>query len=138
MKLDFDMDNIRHTQFGVGRDYSGGQGFTTVAVDQSIQAALRGMANATVESLERIAGEPTKYEPSERYDSMAHLYVPIEDDMVETFRQLHEATNPVHDGGALRDTTRIFCYFARFIDVADRNLTAVRRSSQFKSLGRAN
>ena len=137
MKLDFDVDNIRHAQFGVGRDFSGGQGFNTIAVDQSIQTALRDMANATVESLERIADGPTKYEPSERYGSTAHLYLPIEDDMVETFRQLHEATNPVHDGGALRDTTRIFCYFARFIDVADRSLTAVRRSSQFKSLGKS-
>ena len=44
MRLDFDVHNVRHTQFGVGRDDSGGQGFATVAVDQSIQAALRDMA----------------------------------------------------------------------------------------------
>ena len=48
MKLDFDVDNIRHAQFGVGRDFSGGQGFNTIAVDQSIQTALRDMANATM------------------------------------------------------------------------------------------
>ena len=57
--------------------------------------------------------------------------------MAETFRQLHEAANLMHDGNALRDTARIFCYFARFIDAAGRNLTAVRRASQFKSLGKS-
>ena len=51
MKLDFDVDNIRHAQFGVGRDFSGGQGFNTIAVDQSIQTALRDMAKATIDSL---------------------------------------------------------------------------------------
>ena len=137
MRLDFDLHDVRHTQFGVGRDDSDGQGFSTVAVDRSIQSALRDMANATVDSLERIEDGPTKYEPSERYGSTAHLYLPIEDDMVETFRQLHEAANPIHDGNALRDTARMFCYFARFIDVAGRSLTAVRRSSQFKSLGKS-
>ena len=137
MNLDFDVDDIRHTEFGVGRDDSGGQAFNTVAVDQSIQAALRDMARATIGSLERIEDEPAEYEPSERYGSTASLYLPIEDDMVETFRQLHEAANLMHDGNALRDTARIFCYFARFIDAADRSLTAVRRSSQFKSLGKS-
>ena len=137
MKLDFDVNHVRHTEFGVGRDDSGGQAFNTVAVDQSIQAALREMAGATIDSLERIGDEPAEYEPSERYGSTASLYLPIEDDMVETFRQLHEAANLIHDGNALRDSARIFCYFARFIDVADRSLTAVRRPSQFKSLGKS-
>ena len=137
MNLDFDKDNIRHTQFGIGRDASGGQIFNAVAVDQKIQAVLLEMAKATVDGLERISDEPVRYEPSEKYGSTEHLYLPIDDDMVETLRQMHEATNIEFDGNALKDTNRIFCYFARFKDVADRNLTALRRSYQFKILGKS-
>ena len=137
MNLSFALDRIRSIEFGVGRDHQGSQAFDAVPTNASVQSILGDMAKATASRLEQLTTDPRRYDPSEKFGSNEYIYLPIGDDLAETFRNLHEASHLETSTNALNDTNRIFCYFARFNDDTDQHLTAVRRAAQFKSIGRA-
>lgn len=132
MNLKFDIETVKATEFGVGRDDTSNRVFNFVPVDGEVQDYLREMVIATTIALEKISNEPTQYTASERYDSQDKLYLPLDHDLVGLYRKLHEATNLEEE--ELSNTDGIFCYFARFVDHNDNKLTALHRSTQFKSL----
>jgi hypothetical protein len=131
VKLDFDLANVAVTEFGVGRENHNGQNFVVVPVDSRVQQVLREMAEATWTAMD---GEPKRYEPSEKHAATEYLYLPLNDDMVEAIRDLHEAASLTIDTSALDDASDVFCYFVRFTDSKSRRLTALRRASQFKGV----
>lgn len=134
MKLEFDLDRVTVTEFGVGRDDGNGQSFTMVPVDSDVQSALREMVQATWSAMEKDGDGPANYEPAEKHSSTEYLCLPLTDDMAAAVRDLHEATNLKVDGAALNDPTDMFCYFVRLTDELHRRLTAMRRASQFKGV----
>ncbi len=134
MKLEFDLANVQVTEFGVGREEHSGQSFAVVPVDSGVQQALREIAEATWHGMEADDGEPTKYEPSEKHSATEYLYLPLNDDMAESLRSLHEAASLDIDTFALTKPDAVFCYFARFTDTKKRRLTALRRATQFKGV----
>jgi hypothetical protein len=132
MTLDFDLNNVTLTEFGVGRDDGGDQSFVAVPVDADVQTALREMAAATWEAMR---GQiPAMYEPSEKYQSIQYVYLPITDELASILRELHEAVNLGIDSKALDDPAKLFCYFARLTDNKRRRLTGLRRASHFKGI----
>lgn len=133
MKLNFDFDEVSVTEFGVGRDHAEDQTFWAVPVDADVQAALGEMARATLDAMRDEEG-PSKYEPSEKHGAVEHLYLPLSDELAETFRQVHEAAQLDINASALADPADLFCYFARFTDSKGRRLTALRRATQFKGV----
>ena len=60
MVLDFDFDNIKNIEFGVGRELEdqNQQFFEAVPVDVSVQKALVEMAKATVEIMNKSSPSP--------------------------------------------------------------------------------
>lgn len=134
MKLDFDLDKVTVTEFGVGRDEGDGQTFVAVPVDADVQGALREMVQATWDAMQQDEDGPAKYEPSEKHASIEYLHLPLTDDLATSVRELHEATNLDIVAGALDDPADVFCYFARLTDKKNRRLTALRRASQFKGV----
>lgn len=138
MNLDFDLDNIASTEFGVGRDATSGRVFVAVPANNEVQTVLRDMVVATVKALERVSAdeEAKQYDPSEKFGSTEHIYLCFGDEKVEMFRHLHLANNLDMNANALTDISQVFCYFARFTDNEARRLTALRRPAQFKSLGK--
>lgn len=134
MKLEFDLENVTVTEFGVGRDDVDGQTFVAVPVDADVQAVLREMVRATWDAMQNDKYGPARYEPSEKHGSTEYLYLPLMDDMASSVRELHEATTMDIDGSALDEPADVFCYFARLTDNKNRRLTAVRRASQFKGV----
>lgn len=134
MKLEFDLESVTVTEFGVGRDGSDRQTFVAVPVDADVQAALREMAQATWAAMQSVEDEPSEYEPSEKHGSTEYLYLPLADDMASSVRELHEATNLEIEAAALDDPADVFCYFVRLTDSEQRRLTALRRASQFKGV----
>lgn len=134
MKLEFDLESVTVTEFGVGRDDGNGQTFVAVPVDADVQAALREMAQATWDAMQTVEHGPAKYEPAEKHGGTEYLYLPLMDDMASSLRALHEAANLEIDGGALEEPTDVFCYFVRLTDKKGRRLTALRRASQFKGV----
>jgi hypothetical protein len=134
MKLDFDLDNVRTTEFGVGRDDDNNQTFVCVAVDAGVQDALRDMAKATWATMQGQSENPSRYEPSEKHESCEYVYLPFGDDLAERMRQLHEAQNLPLVGGAVHDPSDFLCYFALITEKAGKRLTAVRRATQFKGI----
>ena len=136
MKLEFDLNNVKLVEFGVGRDDGNGQNFFSVPVDTKVQTALREMAQATWQAMQLDDNGPTKYEPSDKHGSLEYLYLPLADDMATAVRSLHQAANLPIDGTALTDLSTVYCYFARLTDNQQRKLTAMRRASQFKGIVR--
>lgn len=134
MTLNFDFGKVTLTEFGVGRDDDDGRAFVAVPVDTEVQAVLREMAVATWEAMQKDAKDPAKYEPSEKHGGTEYLYLPLDDDLAASVRDLHTAENLPLDFHALADPDTVFCYFARMTDNKARRLTALRRAAQFKGV----
>ena len=134
MRIDFDLDNIILTEFGIGRDDKNGQIFSIIAVDKKVQIALREMTQATWTDMQNLSEEPSIYEPSEKYSSAEYVYIPLEENLSQSLRLLHTSINLPSDQIALRNPSKIFCYFVRLTDNQNRRLTAIRRSTQFKGV----
>jgi len=132
--MDFDINAIRTVQFGIGRDDGDEHAFHCVMVDDGVQAALGEMAAETWASMQRLTTDPELYEPSEKHAGCEHVYLTLNDGLAERMRNLHEAVNLDIDQNALEDTEAMFCYFAKFTDDQGRNLTALRRATQFKGV----
>lgn len=134
MKLDFDIDNVTLTEFGVGRDEDNGRTFVSLTVGPDVKKALREIVAATWDAMRKDANDPPRYEPSDKHGSTEHLYLPLSDDLAASIRELHEAINLPLDAKALATPDTVFCYFARMKDKQGRRLTALRRSTQFKGV----
>lgn len=134
MKLEFDLANVSVTEFGVGRDHGNGQTFVAVPVDANVQAALREMVKATWGMMQKDEDGPREYEPSEKHGATEYLYLPLDDEMAASVRQLHEAAHLGVNARVLTDPADVFCYFARLTDRRHRHLTALRRATQFKGV----
>jgi hypothetical protein len=134
MKLAFDLDDVTVTEFGVGREDRNGQSFVAVPVDAGVQAALREMVQATWDAMQKDGDGPAKYEPSEKHGNTEYLYLPLDDELAASVRELHEAANLDIDATALSDPTDVFYYFTRLTDKKRRHLTALRRATQFKGV----
>jgi hypothetical protein len=132
--MDFDINAIRTVQFGIGRDDGDEHAFHCVMVDDGVQAAFGEMAAETWASMQRLTTDPELYEPSEKHAGCEHVYLTLNDGLAERMRNLHEAVNLDIDQNALEDTEAMFCYFAKFTDDQGRNLTALRRATQFKGV----
>jgi hypothetical protein len=133
MKLEFDLDNVTITEFGVGQD-DDAQTFVAVPVDASVQTALREMVQATWDAMQRDENGPAKYEPSEKHAGTEYLYLPLGDDLAASVRELHNAAALDINAAALSDPSVVFCYFARLTDNKQQRLTALRRATQFKGV----
>lgn len=135
MTLDFDFEQVKTVEFGVGRDEDAGQTFHLMPIDGDVQSALREMAQATWAAMQDESDSPQKYEASEKHASTEYVHLPLNDDLAERMRELHQANNMAFDGAALSEPAAVFCYFARMTDHKGRRLTALRRASQFEFAG---
>lgn len=134
MKLDFDLKEVMVTEFGVGRDDGDGQTFVAVPVDAGVQAALHEMVQVTWDAMQKDEDGPARYEPSEKHGGTEYLYLPLDDELAASVRELHAAASLTIDAAALSDPADVFCYFARLTDKKKRRLTALRRATQFKGV----
>jgi len=132
--VQFSFDNVRTTEFGVGRDEAGNRVFSSITVDADVQDALQEMASDTWEAMRLNAAQPARYEPSEKHAATEHLKLPLADELAEQLCDLHNAQNLPLDNNALGDPSVVFCYFARMTDARGRRLTALRRATQFKGI----
>ncbi len=93
MSVAFDFKNVTATEFGVGLEENEGQHFVLVPVDGSVQDALREMVQTTQGEMSEIDDPPLAYEPSQKYSSLEHLYLALDDEMAAQIRTLHQANN---------------------------------------------
>ncbi len=136
MVVDFDFDNIKNIEFGVGRELEDQdqQFFEAVPVDESIQKALVEMAKVTIGIMNKSSDKPRLYQPSEKHAGIEYLYLPLSDQLAQTMKELHNATNLTINSNVLKDPAEVFCYFARFTGQSGKKLTALRRAIQFKGV----
>lgn len=134
MKLHFDLQSVKTTEFGVGRDDGDARVYSYIAVDAGVQSALREMAEETWHAMNNAGAPPPMYDPSEKHAGVEYVHLPLQDDLSVPLRALHQANNLTPDANALSDPAEVFCYFARLIDAKGRRLTALRRATQFKGV----
>jgi hypothetical protein len=134
MKLLFDLDTVKSTEFGIGVDKGNVREFAYVAVDFGVQSALQDMARKTWAEMQAETNAPPLYEPSEKHGSIEYVYFPLADELSTYLRTLHQADNLVPNSSALSEPANVFCYFARLTDAEGLRLTAVRRAAQFKGV----
>jgi hypothetical protein len=134
MKLEFDLNQVSTTEFGVGRDEDDDQVFSIVPVDGTVQAALGDAARNTWNAMQELSKDPAKYEPSEKYASHEYVYVPAGDALAQQIQNLHTASNLATDTKVLDNPEDVFCYFARIVDKRGRRLTGLQRATRFKGL----
>jgi len=134
VNLEFDLDHVTVTEFGVGHDDRGRETFFSIPVDGDVQAALVEIASATWHALEELSDAPVEYEPSEKYASSEYVRLSLGDSLAERMRILHQASNLAVNAAALSDPASVFCYFARMTDRQGRRLTGLRRATQFKGI----
>lgn len=134
MDLEFDLASVQTTEFGVGRDSDGDRTFSLIPVDANVQTALREMVDETWRAMLDSTSTPGKYDPSEKHGGVEYVYLPLDDDLVDSVRDLHQADNlDMHKSG-VPDPAAIFCYFARLTGAKSQRLTALRRANQFKGV----
>lgn len=136
MALDFDLNNVTCFEFGVGREVeqNNQQYFEVVPIDTTVQTALLEMVSNTLGIMQNHSSNLNIYQPSEKHAGIEYLYLPLSNELAQTMKSLHEATNITINSDALNNSTEIFCYFARFTDQAGKKLTALRRAIQFKGV----
>ena len=132
--LAFELDNMRVTEFGVGRDNGDIYQFLAIPVDGDVRTALADMAQSTWNAMREVEEDPAQYQPAEKHGSTEYLLVQEGDDLEHSLRQLHNAENLPLDANALQDPSAISCYFGRFTDGQGQRLTALRRASHFKGV----
>ena len=133
--MNFDFNEIDTTTFGVCTRRQGNIVFLDVPVDVGVVQNLREMVLSTWEKMHEVADDPDPYEPANEATGQRHLAVPINDDMVELFRDVNEADHFDPGGEILVEQPgRVFSYFARFTDNNGERLTAMRRSTEFKGV----
>jgi hypothetical protein len=133
MPAQFDLGTTEVTEFGVGIDAEDGPRYVQVPVDDEVQAVLRQMVASTRSAL-KDAGEPSRYQPSEKHGAHENLNLPLNDALASTVRAIHEAQNLPNEPKALKEPKSVFCYFARLSAGRGNHLTAVRRASSFKGV----
>ena len=134
MNINFDLENVTVTEFGVGRYNEDSNIFSLISSDAEIQDALKEMAEETLNCMMALSDEPILYDPSEKYKSQEYLYLPIDNDLAQRIHTLHSANNLDIDNNALENPDELSFYFARFIDGDGNRLTAIRRTTQFKGV----
>ena len=137
MTIDFDMSHIRTTEFGLGQRVGEVVQYSLLAVDNTVQDALRG---ETLSMLSRVAQEatnPRHYDPAEKYENNEYLVLPLDHDLSASLAELHEAANLSRSTPDLQLLSSALSYFMRGTDRNGRRLTALNRAAQFKAtLGR--
>lgn len=131
--IDFNFENIATVELGFGFDDQP-RSFVQIPVDEEVQTALGEMAKVTVGAMEAVTDAPETYQPSEKYAAPEHLTLSLNDGMVSELKNLHEAANLPEEPNALDRMDACFAYFAKLTDSKGQHLTAMRRSTQFKTL----
>ena len=66
MNLNFNIENIEVTEFGVGRKIGSDRTFVAVPTDIGVQKTLQGMVASTCSRMENSAESPATFDPAEK------------------------------------------------------------------------
>ena len=134
MTLDFNLDTVKVTEFGIGRKTGGETEYGMVPVDVGVQSELLSMVQSTLDQINAVDNGPTAYNPAEKHGGNEYLIIRSDDPYDSEIRKLHEAENLAFDNAVLSNPETIVCYFARLTDDEHRHLTAIKRATQFKGV----
>ena len=133
--MNFDFDAGSTVTFGVCVRSKGDVDFLEVPADKGLDQNLRDMVRSTWDKLHDVADAPDIYEPADDTSGRRHLTVPMDNDAVALFRDIHEADQFDPGGAVLISRHRqVFCYFARLVDDNGDRLTGMRQSTDFKGV----
>ena len=139
MNLDFDLERVEATEFGVGQQDGDSRDFVVIPVDASVHTVLLDVVKATSREADQDTVDLPYFDPADKHASKEYLILPIDHELAKPIAELHHTDNLVLVPAQLDHLRQSFCYFVRLTDDRNRRLTALRRASQFKgTLGRQN
>ena len=131
--FDFDLENIKTTEFGIGTKTSENYIFGNVPVNIKVKDELQKFTSTTWDMMQNDEGGAQEYDPSNETASTKYIYLRLSSEMAHVFRELQQAEN-LKIISNLSNISGVFCYFTRFTDDDNRRLTAIRKTTQFASL----
>ena len=134
MNLDFDLEHIVTTEFGVGETTEGNRDFVSVPVDLQVQEVLAELARSTSGSIDQDKMSAPHFDPAEKYANREYVVLPLDSDLAAPLTEFHRTDKLDLVTPQLDRLRQSFCYFSRFTDTQNRRLTALRRASQFKAI----
>ena len=134
--LNFDFNEISSATFGIGTRTRAETDFYSVPVDSGVGDKLRAMARNTVEKMEFLSTDPNPYEPSNVSTGQQHITIPLDNPLVELFKDVYDMHSPQTGGGAIlrNNPRRVFCYFARFVDTQQQRLMGMHMPNKFREV----
>ena len=133
MKIEFDLSQIRTTEFGVGRREGKEVQYSLLAVDSEVQDALREETQVVLNRIAEEATNPQQFDPAEKYGTTEYLVLPLDHELSASLSELHEVANLSRITPELQVLRSALSYFMRGTDRYGRRLTALNRATQFKA-----
>lgn len=134
MMIDFSLDAVVSTEFGMGVGRGREMEFSVVPIDEEVQEALRAMARGTLDSMSKNDEEGREYNPANKNNGTEYSRIQAGNQFEMVSRTLYDAENLPENDDHVTNLVRASCYFARFVDEQDRCLTAIRRANHFKGV----
>ena len=134
MKLEFDLENIKETEFGIGLRSGKSLQYWLLAIDEGVKTTIQEMLKVTYAKMKELTQTPEQFDPSEKHESNEYLYLEFSSELAAPLSRLHQLANLSYAPNPLDDLNRSFCYYSRCTDSQDRTVTAIRRAGQLKGI----
>jgi hypothetical protein len=134
--MNFNIDNVTTTEFGVVCGPLRGGDSARVPVDVSVQTFLHDMVRDTTRSLDDATTGTAleNYEPSEEHSAGSKAVLPIDDALAEVIRGFYLVGHRPITVRALDEPKEISAYFCVLHDTQRNKLIGIRRAAQFKAV----
>lgn len=129
------IEDFRNIEFGICTIIEGQPAIFRIPIDNSVRVMLFDMHEEFYKSYFRIEEEPELYQPSEKYGPTEKLIIPLNNEHIESLRELYNHNNiPVADVAIGEIANKITYYFAIFRHTNGSKQIAVKRPATFKGL----
>jgi hypothetical protein len=129
------IEDFRNIEFGICTVIDGQQVVVRIPIDNSVRESLYDMHETFYETYFGIEGEPDQFQPSEKYAATEKLIIPLNNENLNSLRELYNQNNiPIADVALGQIANSITYYFAIFRHNNGSKQIAIKRPSQFKGL----
>lgn len=129
------IEDFRNIEFGICTIIDGQHTIVRIPIDDSVRTMLYDMHEEFYSTYLGIEGEPEQYQPSEKYSATEKLIIPLNNEHLESLRELYNQNNiPIANVAIGELANSITHYFSIFRQQNGAKQIAVKRPSTFKGL----
>lgn len=129
------IEDFRNIEFGVCTIIDGQNTIVRIPIDDSVRTMLYDMHEEFYNTYLGIEGEHEQYQPSEKYSATEKLIIPLNNEHLESLRELYNQNNiPIANVAIGELANSITYYFSIFRHQNGAKQIAVKRPATFKGL----